>query len=103
MKPGREIDILVHEKVMGRKPGGSLPLSAWPPHYSTNISAAWGVVEKLGKEKQWFFHTRGKCGEVDLIDFPKNINNDSINVYADSIPLAICLAALKSVGHEVER
>lgn len=57
MKPGRELDALIAEKVMrwnrehdecGLPPGvyGSDNIQPFP-HYSTDISAAWEVVEKI--------------------------------------------------------
>jgi len=51
MEPGRELDALVAEKVMGwthyrEEWGGVVPDSI--SHYSTDISAAWEVVEKMG-------------------------------------------------------
>jgi hypothetical protein len=43
MEPGRELDALVAEKIFGVKN----PDLRWSP--STNISAAWEVVEKMSK------------------------------------------------------
>ena len=115
---GRELDARVATKVMGWK-------EAWPkyaydgtpsgvlfgagidphgckiplPHYSTDIAAAWEVVEKsrhgshvevahgatsnAGKYARW----RCKFGMQVFAE-------------ADSAPLAICLAALKACGGE---
>ena len=86
----REIDILIAEKVMNRDVfsiGGDPPHNLQEgfrdadgkgiatrvlAHYSTDISAAWEVVNQL------------------------HMNWD------DAAPMAICLAALKAVGVEVE-
>jgi len=120
MKPGRELDALVAEKVLGchleryqdalrprenitcgcrpRKHGDMLNL--WP--YSTNIEAAWLVVEEM--------HGRGLTVQIiageqffhcDIAPHPAEsgvIASES----ADTAPHAICLAALKAVGHEVK-
>lgn len=113
MKPGRELDALIAEKVFGavrtqEKFQGYVPIPGDPvyysevykyptgvnyliddpknrhgmmggvPHYSTDISAAWEVVEKLNKQYSFHLNTKGS---------------------ADTAPHAICLAALKAVGH----
>lgn len=80
MNPGRYLDALVAEKVMGLKLKNPQPESKWwkgrfylemdskgadvkvdslgywhelVPEYSTDIAAAWKVVEKLGLEDDW--------------------------------------------------
>jgi hypothetical protein len=104
----REIDRLVAEKVMGWEPEeieGSVYLSGYvlykreePPHIpdyqfkpSTNIQDAWLVVEKfpclqLTKLAENRYTCRFYLGDT---------------AYAETAPLAICLAALKSVRVEV--
>jgi Phage ABA sandwich domain len=83
----RELDALVAERVMGilkftlenhePYPWGASPESdATIPHYSTDIAAAWAVVERIR-------------GFSRLYDFA---------AYAQSTPRAICVAALKAVG-----
>lgn len=102
----REIDALVAEKVMGWEPHdngeGEIvwthnPTRQWSvsfghvPHYSESIKAAWEVVEKnidLGFEIN--------CRSGWAAYFGEHI------AYADSAPLAICLAALKSKGIAVK-
>lgn len=109
MDAGRELDALIAEKVMGTFiPAGSNPSlrdDAWlnergylvwePPPYSTDIAAAWLVVEKL---KQSY----------DIVDILFANHYVSCKVWkdfmiaeedAETAPLAICLAALKAVGH----
>lgn len=123
MKPGCELDALVAEKVMGWTssvvPFGEhkMPLignpklqdnehyllaanvSPYPP-YSTDISAAWEVVEILRvKERALILEylIGVKKWEVAFVDYP------SIKKWAvrdEEAPLAICLAALKAVGVE---
>lgn len=120
MEAGRELDALIAEKVMGwsYKPyyngggewvkdgrkvafggfdGGSLP------RYSTDIAAAWLVVEKMGNWHGFDFlvqmlQPRGsntyEAGwyEQDYDGFQPRATGD-----ADTVPLAICLAALKTI------
>ncbi len=108
-----EIDALVAEKVMGwelswlgtdwreetnanthhhkRSKGDFLP--------STNIQDAWLVVEKL-KVEYWI---EINVGEKYLCDIGKyGIPGTIVQIEAETASLAICLAALKAVGVEVE-
>ena len=101
MEAGPEMDALVAERVMGwtaeRKPG--LPhlwlppghfISGWSP--STDISAAWQVVEKM-LEKHEAFH-------LEYIPDKQWYAMFWFATYftsADTAPLAICRAALKAV------
>ena len=107
----RELDALIAEKVFGwthcapnspydgevtgvffgtGRPhgGGTIPL----PHYSTDISAAWEVVEKVGLLNEYLLG----CWD-DGIWVVSDVDG---NWYADAVtaPLAICLAALKAKG-----
>ena len=126
MKPGRELDALVAEKVMGQtvrladdmgvdhdegdffvnKPDSKEP--RWGhmlglPHYSTDIAAAWAVVEKM-QGLGWTFQvddvgfndsTEGKW-RVVLTEETKG--HDYHPADGDTAPHAICLAALKACG-----
>ncbi len=128
MKAGRELNILVAEKVMhlevaknksGSKMGGyyytigepvwhdiqgDMQLANPVPPYSTDIAAAWQVVEKLywlNKNEPTILQIYGPlCDgyEVDVIlehhDGPIPVGS----VIKESAPHAICLAALKAVG-----
>lgn len=110
MKAGRELDRLIAEKVM------HLPnIRNWDcgyvygpehgedvPRYSTDIAAAWQVVEKLTKSEN-----------IDLEIIPSAFHNEcSVSVgflddcgdacgpfyfTEESAPHAICLAALKAI------
>ncbi|HEY8542624.1 MAG TPA: hypothetical protein VIL29_09590 [Pseudothermotoga sp.] len=114
----REIDRLVAEKVMGWEPyyddgdlisfitdAGSLFFSdddecEWNP--TTTIQHAWQVVEKLIDNGYDFtIYNHNKEFNVEI-----NIEEDDKHLWfygeANSAPLAICLAALKAVGVEVE-
>jgi len=88
MKPGRELDALIAEKVMGWSWGiiGDLI-----PAYSTDISAAWEVVEEMGD----CLHLRqhGEQGEWEawFCGYPNS------KAHGETAPEAICKAALLAV------
>lgn len=145
MKPGRELDLLVAEKVMGWRP---IIRSEWPcialantpdnekeiaflraadlrgqyediPNYSTDIAAAWEVVEKMCPEIP---ETHGGyCPQFELTSnkgvertwtasFYDRFGNAKWGTSSDktflacgySVSAAICLAALKAVGYSPE-
>jgi hypothetical protein len=104
-KPGRELDALIAEKVMGKvDDAASLRLALEEgmeygavPRYSADIAAAWEVVKRLGEgdfilerwpefkdDRRW----RSSFGRG--VDFS----------YSSTASHAICLAALKAVGVE---
>ncbi|ONK21212.1 hypothetical protein BLX87_23065 [Bacillus sp. VT-16-64] len=113
-----EIDRLIAEKVMGwefyedgeswtTENGDHLFFSAcdaneWAP--SSDISDAWLVVEKLKNKKTYL----NICPEKERCTVDTWYEDDNgyylpyTSVEAKTAPLAICLAALKSVGVEVE-
>lgn len=116
MKPGRELDALIAEKVMGwptfapqalgllnnhllfgQTKGEQCLICARNddtkeclPHFSTNIAAAWTVVEKLYM-LVWREDLDGTWGARSL---KYMIEKTGIS-RSDSAPHAICLAALK--------
>lgn len=120
MKPGRELDALVAEKVMGLTVRSEGRYHVGPcfseeghhedivPYYSTGIAAAWEVVEHFNETmpKTWAFSLFGSGNdwhvEIDSNDGRFLQNGPSIQVFehAETAPHAICLAALKSVGVE---
>lgn len=142
LKPGRELDALVAEKVMGLQVetdplkyfsgaavaehvehfgkyrrvesisgGADIPLFWKLPHYSTDISAAWEVVEWFRKNKK----ALGFSFDVHWLDPDWRIENydtgysgylyrgwkegQEFDVQSSTFPHAICLAALKAVGY----
>jgi len=92
MKPGRELDKLVFKFVMGgRIP--EPPLRARIMNFSTDISAAWEVVEHLknkGAEINIGFYEKWDCD----IDYPIGCNWREVG---ETAPEAICKAALLAV------
>lgn len=114
MKTGRELDALVAEKVMGESSGYTHSRDndfvVTCSRYSTDISAAWLVVEKL-RDIGW---SVAVCGDNGWgCTFYKVHTNGSEYIWAtwkeshgpinaDTAPLAICLAALEAVGVDIE-
>lgn len=116
MPAGREMDALVAEKVMGwilspakwlvrdRKaiaiPGNPIGPKTWEdldapglPRYSTDIAAAWQVVEKLFAIGSFFSVESPNNGVGWSCGITRG--RDTIEyILADSAPLAICRAAL---------
>lgn len=120
MEAGRELDALVAEKVMGLKnireeeglfgtmtlygeqeiPGEFGRLTAKGlPRYSTDIAAAWGVVEKIRSTKLGcFFLNWDRISDMWAAGFDGNVGKYEIQ--QEIAPHAICLAALKAIGQE---
>ncbi len=116
MKPGRELDALIAEKVMGLivfrdETGIGYPADTCShpdsrdgklvPEYSTRIDHTWEVVEKIG-DLGWSIgisidskhpHTKVLCQMK-----PRDQNYTEVIVDAATAPHAICLAALKAIG-----
>jgi hypothetical protein len=103
MTPGRELDALVAEKVMGCLSGVSVLDDGrhclWINRhwvdllpYSTDIAAAWEVVEKLTRSG-WYFELRAPNY---LASFFRGIDSHCESIEAPTAPHAICLAALKA-------
>jgi hypothetical protein len=104
----REIDRLVLEKVFGYKVGNNhfsdeVPKSA-VPNYTTDLSKAWQAVEEVGYE-QVQIKDMGKFGKRVYIEgkrnWPKKDSN-AVIAYAETVPVALCLAVLKAHGIELE-
>lgn len=124
MKPGRELDALVAEKVMGLSVKRELINDGsgaffYPEllAYSTGIAAAWEVVEKV---KSWetnhdedgykytlefyFYFSGGKWNAGFVKSTADEISlcgDNEIDIQTSSAPLSICLAALKACGVEI--
>lgn len=115
MKAGRELDALVAKKVMGfcryRLQQGSFDRDdLWGecenanhwfglPCYSKDIAAAWQVVEKVLNNRLFDFDLSTSDGSESWRAFFRM--HAPVVAFADTAPLAICLAALKAKGVEV--
>ena len=121
MKPGLEMDKLIHDKIMHphldpeqvdlndatfQELLDAMARLIYPPKYSTSISHAWEVVEKIINETGfeivfWSFNNGNKYvfqfiekeGISNIIKFTAN---------GDNLHHAICLAALKAKGVEID-
>jgi hypothetical protein len=130
MEAGRELDALVAEKVMGagkkcadnkgtngcaywglcweceenRREGyfGWHPHDLVPWHYSTDIDAAWQVVEKMEQHPDEILFSCSRKGWRELeweVRFRKCRGNQHDYIAsAPTAPLAICRAALLTLG-----
>lgn len=112
LEAGREMDALVAEKVFGCDPlnarvglhkNGDLEYYwGYPvghdiaPAYSTDISDAWRVIEhmqSLGWSWEVLNTTKTAFGAVFSMS-----QDDVYGTDAETVPLAICKAALKAIG-----
>ncbi len=117
MKQGRELDAWVAERVLGHtivgqrkgaikertKAGQVRPLRA----YSTDISAAWEIVRKMGitlipiENEQWFGlvgPVRGWTSPAELLKYLQTADFVAGGAaVGETAPLTICLAALKAL------
>lgn len=137
MKPGRELDALVAEKVMGlelirhgpnifyKEYGKFHPCELLLPEYSSFVGEAWLVVEKVEKEHYPFILTVDRYGGVysggrwlasfavpmevyewgplgDDVEAMGYWYNPGLICAGETPAQAICLAALRACGEEVQ-
>ncbi len=129
MKPDRELDALIAEKVMGKKVCGGPnnektrrvyyspfgPDCWWSENetgepeyihaYSTDIAAAWEVVEKMERNGFFYSVSKGRIGahgtnDKVWVSFGKSGDN-IIWSESGTAANAICLAALKALGVKI--
>lgn len=111
MNAGRELDALVAEKVMGWTfrtfPEGVCPnVKHWycgeqyvlMKPFSTDIAAAWRVVEKLVSDGRVFIVKGDGLRDGDFNPKWTVLCDNHPRTDAATAPLAICLAALQAVG-----
>lgn len=124
MKPGRELDALVAEKVMNWSritPTGKESLVnyfgwySWgksKPEYqyiarikafnpSTNMNRAWDVIRELSKRGHKVEVTQTETHSFCTI-FDSCYAIAEVESASNKTPYAICLAALKAVGYNLE-
>lgn len=116
----RELNILIAEKVMGwkyrttRNPFdysgkdktiydvvdvkrvGVYTETRSLPEFSTDITAAWQVIEKM-KKSGWHISIQLTGRDWDVWYAGKGISQDDTRTWDGSAPKAICLATLKAV------
>lgn len=71
------------------------------PHYSTDIAAAWEVLEKMKSSVALIELTESEYAKARASFLP--FSGDAVIADENEMPLAICLAALKVKGVEVKR
>jgi hypothetical protein len=79
--------------------GVSRKSESYEPHYSESIEAAMQVVEKM-REQGWSFACTLYEGKLPYASFCKGTVATSRNAEADSLPEAICRAALSAVDSQ---
>ena len=107
---GREVDAEIAEKVMGRDArwrliraarGDYRELDGAVPRYSTEIVAAWLVVEALvARDMRVVVRTHAAIGDGARVElFGRHAKGAAWMVHGEgvTVPLAICLAALEAV------
>lgn len=100
MIAGRDLDALIATKVMGLPVWRDEYETIYPP-YSVDIAAAFEVVEKLRAQGLTVTISTPlpDCKSWDVRGWNSQTNDNRFIAHADTAPLAICLAALKAVGH----
>jgi hypothetical protein len=89
MVPGRELDALVAEKVIGRR-------SSWTPYFpSIDIADGWEVIEKM-KKRNWRIALNFEDDKWTAL-FYWDPNKQACEAVAGTAPEAICKAALLAV------
>jgi hypothetical protein len=116
LQAGRSLDCLIAERVIGWRHtcGAECPApKCWGwvdpdgvdmlrgddvPAYSTDIAAAWEVISEM-QRRGWSFILDDMCsGKTYQCHFERE-RTEVYNVTdIETVPLAICLAALKAVG-----
>lgn len=102
LEVGFELDALVAEKIFNDTP----PRGYGVPDYSTDIAAAWEVVEKMAS-KGFDAEVMSLSSGLPSVDdnhrcycefqVPWRIGFNRLRAFAPTVPLAICRAALKAV------
>lgn len=117
MEPGRGLDALIAEKIF-EQPSIEVPsdrpvtateltdrevrLALILP-YSTDISAAWPIVEKFKNEGNYklVISAYPKDEVWTIKAYHREGYSKSCSTSAETLPHAICLAALKAVGYPI--
>jgi hypothetical protein len=90
-------EMLEWKQMRYRRQGGIEPVETrCVPEYSESIEAAMQVVERM-REQGWSFACTLYAGQFPYASFCKGTVATSRHAEADSLPVAICLAALAAV------
>ena len=98
MPAGKELDILIAEKVMGLTHGVDFgePCKVDPPAYSTDIRDAWKVAERMGiSVGPLYCFTKPRNGSI-VVEWVASASGMH-SMTAATATLAICRAALAAV------
>ena len=102
--PGKELDLLIAEKVMGYSPDSPITPLSWKlglgiknEPYSTDIASAFQIVEKINREYGTVYIYNDMNGDWHCdIDNWKEYH--AVAWDEEELPYAICLSALRAVG-----
>lgn len=113
LEPGRELDAMVWQALNGQEvnivkcryvDGDWQPHAGYPsghispPHYSTEMAAAWEVVERMcAAQYNWMMISRYMQEFTATFVSLENPHLDDCVCNAPTAPHAICLAALRVV------
>ena len=91
----RKLDAEIAIEVMEAHPLIVQALALGPPRYSSDIAAAWQIVAKITENPLWdfFLAVRPHLATAHFHDG----NAVDFEEMDESVPVAICLAALKAV------
>lgn len=96
VEAGRELDALIDERCFGIR--RAIAGFHGAPFYSTDIAAAWQVVERLlATFPPFVLWCNAKYTIAQIWDAD---DNEIANERGETAPLAICRAALKAVGEK---
>jgi hypothetical protein len=104
---GREMDVLIEQEIFGRKianvnsPSWQDGYSYEETFYSSDISCAWALVEKLNQLDVWICVSNNFTNPTKdtwlkggfICEFSIGWDGEIDFVMADTVPLAICRAA----------
>ena len=93
----RKIDRLIAQHIMSNE----ILWGDTIPHYSTDIAKAWEVVEEMNPEYNFFIRMLHRPA-VRVIRKEYMGHENTSTIFDESAPMAICLAALKAKGVEVD-
>lgn len=118
MKPGRELDALIAEKIMGlyREPSskygspqmysnrdpktGLCTILGSLEHYSTDIASAWKVLEKITTAYGEIWIGRSETETTSHYECYIHFQECTFKAQAETAPHAICLAAIKLIEND---